>query len=193
MKYSFGFRLWHWLNAVVILGLLGTVFLRKTFLSWRTNSEIIMTKLSNLGVDVFKEDAVTIAKAIRGEMWQWHLTLGYALLFLLVLRMALYLFDKSKKERFDSLSFHKKAVKISYYIVYTAIFFITLSGFAAYLHESLELSQEMTKQIKEFHELIYNVILIFVPLHIIGVIVADMHDEHGLVSTMINGKTKENF
>ena len=49
MKYTLAFRIWHWLNAIVVLGLLGTVFLRKTFLSWRTNSEILMTKLSEIG------------------------------------------------------------------------------------------------------------------------------------------------
>ncbi len=45
MKFSLKFRLWHWLNTLVIFGLLGTVFLRKTFLSWRDNSEILMSKL----------------------------------------------------------------------------------------------------------------------------------------------------
>lgn len=193
MRYTLGFRIWHWLNAIVILGLLGTVFLRKTFLSWRTNSEIIMTKLTDMGTDIFKEDAVIIAKAIRGEMWQWHLILGYALLVLLIFRVVLFFFDKSKKEEFGSLTTHKKAVKISYYIVYATTIFITISGFAVYLHEYLELTQETTKQIKNLHELSYNVFLVFVPLHIIGVFIADAKDEHGLISTMINGKTKENF
>lgn len=193
MKYTMGFRIWHWLNAIVILGLLGTVFLRKTFLSWRTNSEIIMTKLTDMGADIFKEDAIVIAKAIRGEMWQWHLILGYALLAMLLFRVALFFFDKSQKDEFNSLTTHKKGVKISYYIVYATIIFITVSGFAVYLHEELELSQELTKQIKNLHELSYNVFLVFVPLHIIGVFVADAKDEHGLISTMVNGKTKENF
>lgn len=193
MKYTLGFRIWHWLNAIVILGLLGTVFLRKTFLSYKANAEIIMTKLTDMGTDIFKEDAIIIAKAIRSEMWQWHLTLGYALLFLLLFRVYLYFAHKSKKEEFNSLTLHKKAVKISYYIVYATIIFITISGFAVYLNEYLELTQETTKQIKNLHELSYNVFLVFVPLHIIGVFIADAKDEHGLISTMVNGKTKENF
>lgn len=193
MKYTLGFRIWHWLNAIVILGLLGTVFLRKTFLSYKANAEIIMTKLTDMGTDIFKEDAIIIAKAIRSEMWQWHLTLGYALLFLLLFRVYLYFVNKSKKEEFSLLTTHKKAVKISYYIVYATTIFITISGFAVYLHEYLELTQETTKQIKNLHELSYNVFLVFVPLHIIGVFIADAKDEHGLISTMVNGKTKENF
>jgi cytochrome b len=37
------------------------------------------------------------------------------------------------------------------------------------------------------HELLYNALLIFVPLHIAGVFVADATEEEGIVSDMING------
>ena len=46
-RFSLSLRIWHWLNAIVVLGLLGTFFLRKTFLSWRENSQIIMHKLAD--------------------------------------------------------------------------------------------------------------------------------------------------
>ncbi len=190
MKYTAVFRIWHWLNAIVILGLVGTVLLRKGFLSYRTNSEIIMTKLSEIGVDIFKEDAVIIAKSIRAPMWEWHLIFGYALAFLVLYRAALFFFDKSKREDFGSLDLHKKGVKASYYILYAAILFMTISGFALYLKEELVLAEATAKSIKELHELVYNYFLIFIPLHIAGVVVADIRDEHGLVSTMINGRAK---
>ena len=70
MKYTLKFRIWHWLNAIVVLGLLATFFLRKTFLSWKTNSEIIMTKLSEFGVEITAAQAKVLAKAIRAEMWE---------------------------------------------------------------------------------------------------------------------------
>lgn len=193
MKYTAIFRVWHWLNAIVILGLVGTVLLRKGFLSWRTNSEIIMTKLSDMGVEIFKEDAVAIAKAIRAPMWEWHIILGYALAFLVVYRIALFFFDKSQKEDFASLDLHKKGVKVSYYILYAVIIFMTISGFAMYLKEELALADATVKSIKELHELVYNYFLIFIPLHVAGVVVADIREEHGLISTMINGRTKDKF
>lgn len=193
MKYTRSFRIWHWLNAIVVLGLVGTVLLRKGFLSYRTNSEIIMTKLSDIGVDIFKEDAVAIAKAIRAPMWEWHIIFGYALAFLVVYRIALMFFDKSKRDSFSSLDLHKKGVKMSYYVLYAALLFMTLSGFSMYLKDELALAEETVKSIKELHELVYNYFLIFIPLHIAGVVVADIRDEHGITSTMINGKTKENF
>lgn len=193
MKYTASFRIWHWLNAIVVLGLVGTVLLRKGFLSYRTNSEIIMTKLSDIGVDIFKEDAVAIAKAIRAGMWEWHLILGYALAFLVVYRIALFFFDKSQREDFASLDLHKKGVKSLYYILYAVILFMTISGFTMYLKEELALADATVKSIKELHELAYNYFLIFIPLHVAGVVIADAREEHGIISTMINGRTKDNF
>lgn len=193
MKYTAIFRVWHWLNAIVVLGLVGTVLLRKGFLSYRTNSEVIMTKLSDIGVEIFKEDAVAIAKAIRAPMWEWHLILGYALAFLVVYRIALFFFDKSQREDFASLDLHKKGVKSLYYILYTVLLFMTISGFAMYLKEELALADATVKSIKELHELVYNYFLIFIPLHVAGVVVADIIEEHGMISTMINGRTKDKF
>lgn len=193
MKYTLNFRIWHWLNAIVILGLLATVFLRKTFLSYKTNAEILMTKLSDMGVEITIEDAKILAKAIRAGMWEWHIILGYALAFLVLYRIYLFFTDKSKKEDFNSLTLHKKAVKISYYVIYATILFMAISGFAIYFYKEIGMSKEFAGAIKNIHEFAFNIIMIFVPLHIAGVIVADAKEEHGLISTMINGKTKENF
>lgn len=188
MKYTRQFRIWHWLNAVVVLGLLGTVFLRKTFLSWRTNSEILMTQLSEMGVEITEVQAKILAKAIRAGMWEWHIILGYALAFLIVFRIYLFFTDKSEKESFSSLNLHKKAVKISYYVVYATLMFMAVSGLVIYFYETLSMSKDFAHDIKEIHELVFNVVLIWVPLHIAGVVVADMRDEKGLVSRMINGQ-----
>ena len=60
-KWRLDFRLWHWINAFVILGLLSTVFLRKTFLSWRTNSELLVQKLSEINIDITSKQATVLA------------------------------------------------------------------------------------------------------------------------------------
>ena len=57
MKWSLNFRLWHWIHALVILGLAGTVLLRKTFLSWRTNSEILTQELARIDLTVTEAQA----------------------------------------------------------------------------------------------------------------------------------------
>jgi Ni,Fe-hydrogenase I cytochrome b subunit len=188
MKYSISFRIWHWLNAIVVLGLLATVFLRKTFLSWRTNSEILMNKLFDMNIEISLEQAKTLAKAVRAGMWEWHIILGYALVFLILFRIYLYFKDSSKRESFNSLTTHKKAVHISYYAIYATLIFMSITGFVIHFYQDLGLLKDTAHDIKEIHELVFNVILYFVPLHIAGVIIADNRDEKGLISTMINGK-----
>lgn len=189
MKYSLNFRIWHWLNAIVVLGLLGTVFLRKTFLSWRTNSEILMSKLSGMGVEITAEQAKILAKAVRAGMWEWHIILGYALAFLILYRIYLFFNDSSEKEEFSSLSMHKKGVKILYYIFYATLFFMAASGLVIHFYQELQLTKETAHDIAEVHETVFNFIMFFAVVHIAGVIIADSTDENGLVSTMINGKS----
>jgi len=188
MKYSMKFRIWHWLNAIVVVLLLATVFLRKTFLSWRTNSEIIVNQLSSIGVDITSVQAKVIAKAIRSGMWEWHIILGYMLMFLIVYRIYLFYKDDSKIDTFSSLNMHKKMVRISYFIFYGVILFMSISGFSIYFHTAIGLSDEFAHDIKEIHEAVYPVIYIFVLLHISGVVIAENRDEKGIVSSMINGE-----
>lgn len=188
-KWSLNFRVWHWLHAVVVLGLLGTVLLRKTFLSWRANSEILLNKLSGMGIEVSTDQAAILAKAVRAPMWEWHIILGYALSFFILYRAALFFTDSGRLNYLDfrSASLYKKMVKISYIGFYGVIVFMALSGLALHFHQELGLLKETTGSIKELHEAVYNLVLIFVVVHIAGVVVAESRDEKGLVSDMING------
>ena len=188
MKYTLKFRIWHWLNAVAVLGLLATFFLRKTFLSWRTNSEILITQLSEIGVEITEAQAKILAKAIRAGMWEWHIIFGYMLAFLILYRIYLFFIDTSKRESFSSLDLHHKAVRFSYYAVYATLLFMSVSGLTIHFYQELNLSKEFAHDIKEIHESIAYIFVFFVPLHIVGVFVAENQDEAGLVSGMINGK-----
>lgn len=194
-KWSLNFRVWHWINATVVLALLGTVFLRKTFLSWRTNSEIISQKLAEINIDVTIEQAKVLAKSIRAPMWEWHILLGYALLGLLIWRVILFFTDSGKEsyQNFNKKSLHKKMVTLSYIGIYSILVFMTISGFIIYFYELLGLTKEMAHDIKEIHEFLFNAVLIFVTLHILGVIVAENRDEKGIISDMIHGGNKNNI
>jgi cytochrome b561 len=188
-KWSINFRLWHWVNALVVMGLIGTVLLRKSFLSWRANSEILMQKLSEINIDVTAEQAKVLAKAIRAPMWEWHIILGYALAALVLWRILLF-FTQSGRQNYRHLkeeNLHKKMVKLGYLAIYAILLFMTVSGFLIYFYEALGLTKDTAHDIKEVHELLYNVLLYFVPLHIIGVFVAENKDEKGILSDMVNG------
>ena len=188
-KWSLSFRLWHWLHAFVVLGLLGTVFLRKTFLSWRDNSEILAAKLSSMQIEISSEQATALAKALRAPLWEWHIILGYALSFLILYRLALF-FTPSGKQNYTDIgaaSLHKKMVKIGYIGIYAVLLFMAGSGLLLTFHEELALVKETTKSIKELHEAVFTLVWIFVALHIAGVVMAEVRDEKGIVSDMING------
>jgi cytochrome b561 len=191
-KWRLDFRIWHWVHAVVVLGLLGTVFLRKTFLSWRTNSELLIQKLSEINLDVTADQAKVLAKAIRAPMWEWHIILGYALAALLVWRMILFFTESGKYsyQNFKEETFYKKMVKLGYIGIYGVLVFMAVSGLMIHFHEALGLAKDTADDIKEIHELVFNAVLIFVPLHIIGVFIAENQDEKGILSDMVNGGEK---
>ena len=191
-KWSLNFRIWHWIHATAVLGLLGTVFLRKTFLSWRTNSEILSTKLSDIDISVTADQAKMLAKSIRAPMWEWHILLGYALAALLVWRILLF-FTESGKQNYQNLgkeTLHKKMVKLGYIGIYGILLFMAVSGLTIHFYEALGLTKDGAHDIKEIHELVFNAVLIFAPLHIIGVFIAENQDEKGILSDMVNGGSK---
>jgi cytochrome b561 len=188
-KWRLDFRIWHWIHAVVILGLLGTVFLRKTFLSWRANSELLIQKLSDINLEITSEQAKVLAKAIRAPMWEWHILLGYALVILLVWRVQLF-FTNSGNLNYQNLkeeTLFKKMVKLGYIGIYVVLVFMAISGLMIHFHEALALTKDTAHKIKEIHELVFYAVLIFVPLHIIGVVIAENQDEKGIISDMVHG------
>lgn len=191
-KWRLDFRIWHWVHALVVLGLLGTVFLRKTFLSWRTNSELLTDKLAEMNLEITSQQAKALAVAVRAPMWEWHILLGYALGILLLWRIMLF-FTDSGKQNYQNLkeeTLYKKIVKLGYIGIYVILIFMAISGLMIHFYEALGLTKEGAHDIKEIHELVFNALLIFVPLHIIGVFIAENQNEKGIVSDMVNGGTK---
>lgn len=197
-------RIWHWFNAVVIFSLLGTVLLRKTFLSWRTNSEIIKTKLAESGISVTPDIARDIAVSIRNPMWDWHYTLGFCLSGLVVLRLLVWLFAQKKgkqtapkiwtflkapqNERFHA--FHFGAVKTAYALFYLSALFMVASGLLMYFGKDLGLSKDTADILKEIHETMMWFFVVFSAGHIIGVLIAENREDKGIVSDMIHGGEK---
>lgn len=187
-KWSLSFRIWHWLNVVVLLGIFGTILLKETLFDKHESTAFIMDKLTSFHVVVTNDQAKELARALFHNMWHWHVYLGYALGILLVYRIILFFTPSGKRSfRFSELDLHHKVVSLGYVVVYGALFIMVLSGLAIVFHEALGITKETSESLEDFHGAVAYIILFFVPLHIAGVVIADSKDEKGIVSDMING------
>lgn len=196
-------RLWHWLDALAILGLLGTVLLRKTWLSWRTNSAFIADTLAESGTTITPDLAKEIAVGLRAPMWDWHYVLGFTLAGLLVVRFAIAVVIPAQRPwatTFRALAglgkvplggkphaIHFTAVKLLYAAFYLVLAFMVGTGVLMYFGDAIGLSEAVSGGLKEAHEVLMWSFVGFVIVHVAGVVVAELRGEEGTVSDMISG------
>ena len=183
------YRIWHWLMAISVIGLLATVLLRKTFLSWRTNSEIIIGQFQDAGVEVTVELAKETAKAIRSGMWEWHYIFGLVLGISILIRIYMMLSKKAELPIFKLIKAPREK-KLQYGVYLFLCFFImmmALSGGFLYFYESLGFTKDSIHWVKETHELMMWGIVVFVSLHFAGVLKHEFDTKEPIVSKMIHG------
>ncbi len=185
-NYSVLMRSWHWLNAIVVIGLLGTFFLRKTFLSWKTNAALITEKLGAYGIDVTEKQAAAIARAIRAPMWEWHIILGVALGILLLVRVWILWSEKGFGYE-ENGSLHTRLVHWGYKALYLVLAFMAVSGIMIHWDDALGVSHSIVESLEGIHESVAWAVVYFVPLHILGVVIAEHRGQKNLTSKMISG------
>lgn len=185
-QFPVAIRIWHWINALVMLVLALTVFLREFWLNKSDNAAIIVKKLSDISITITHDQAIVIAKAIRGEMFQWHIYFGIAAAVLIVARYALMFGGIKITEEVKTMQM--KIVKLGYKVLYIIIALSVLTGLLGYYGgDFLGLDKELRHNLFEIHETIAWAIIIFIPLHIAGVFVGENKDEKGVTSKMISG------
>ncbi|CAN5492583.1 hypothetical protein BH10BDE1_BH10BDE1_23290 [soil metagenome] len=200
-------RLWHLANAIVILGLLGTVVLRKTLLSWRANSALIEQKLNAVGTSITPELAKEIAVAIRDPLWDFHVYLGFALGVLLLSRILVAIFIEKKCPGIAALksamgirdlpaeerpkALHFSAVKLGYAVFYLATLLMVATGLLMNFDTSLGLPKDFVDALQEIHEFTMWFFVVFIVGHITGVVIAENRTDKGIVSDMINGGPRD--
>jgi cytochrome b561 len=172
--YSSFFKLWHWLNALILTLLTGTVFVKKLFFSSDTNANILIKKLHNISINISKEQAEVIAKAIRHPFWEWHIILGYVLGALVIYRILLIFDKKTVIEKAKDL--HMKIVKIGYKIFHIIMATMVITGLMTVFKADLGLSKEMLFSVKELHNILF-LSMWFIPIHIIAVVLENRKDK----------------
>lgn len=180
-------RVWHWLNAFVITGLLLTVLIRKTLLSWRTNSSVILSKLEAAGHSISPELSVDIAKTIRNPLWDWHIWLGYILGALFLFRLFIAIFIEKKGFFLPSI----KSLRSLYALFHLMTLLMFITGILLIFKNNLGPTiLSMAGPLKDVHEVSMWFFVGFTGIHLTGVIISEQGEGSGIVSDMISGGKK---
>lgn len=189
-KYTLLYRLWHWLMAFSVIGLLFTVLLRKTFLSYKTNAAIIQDKLASMDIEITLESAKGIAKAIRAPMWEWHYVFALFLAISIAIRIYMLITKQGVMPLIQLINAPKEEkLKAGVYLfLCMSIAIMTISGGVLYFHEALGFTKDGVHWVKELHEYLMFAVLFFVVLHWAGVFRHELTTKEGIISKMIHGE-----
>lgn len=181
------YRIMHWAIAICMLLLLITIFLRMTWMNRENVADIIQQYLLETERAISRDDAVVLAKKIRKPMWDWHIYLGYTLVGLYSIRMALPFFGKMK---FSSPFKKELSAKVKFQY-WTYLVFYVCVGASLVTGLIIELGpQHLKKSTEEIHALSIYYLLAFIAVHIGGVLIAEFTNRRGIVSRIVSGQRK---
>lgn len=202
-KHSASSRLWHWLNLLVITGSLLTVLLNSTLFDVNRNAHYIQEQLHSVAVSITNQQASHVAHGLEDKVWDIHSYFGIALTVLFLFRLSGSFFEikeqrflfilKKSIQYYRSLSkkstqaLHEVTIKFLYLLFYIFLSIMVITGMLLTFKQDLGISQETSHNIKEFHGFSMYIILAFIVVHIIGVVLAEIGKNRGIVSYMING------
>ncbi len=168
-KHSTINRVLHGAIALTLTLIIGTIFLRMTWLDKNNVADIIQGYLSTTDQSLSRDQAVVLAKQIRQPMWDWHWYLGYFLTGLLAIRFSLSLFGKMEFPHpfRKHLPLSKKFQAWVYFIFYICVSISLITGLI------LEFgSGDFIKPIKVVHKLSLYYLIPFIVIHLGGVLAA---------------------
>jgi cytochrome b561 len=186
-NYSAVYRTIHWAIAISMLLLLGTIFLRMTWMNKNNVADIIQQYLTTTDQTLSDEQLITLAKQIRKPMWQWHIYLGYVLTGLFAIRFTLPLFGEMKcRNPLDkALSFKEKFQLWTYIVFYCCIIVSLSTGLM------IEFGPKGLKEpMEEIHILSIYYFATYLVLHFGGILMAELGNQQGIVSRIISGENK---
>ena len=186
-NYSRIYRIIHWTVAITFLLLLITIFLRLTWMNKNNMADIIQNYLNGTDQSLSRDQIVAMAKQIRKPMWDWHIYLGYVLVGLFSIRFLLPLFGSMKFQNplVKELTMKEKLQKWTYIIFYICVLVSLITGLLILWGPA-----EWKKLLEEVHVLGIYYLVGFIGIHLIGIIIAELTDQKGIVSRIIGGGKK---
>lgn len=193
--YPAALRLWHWLSVLVITGVVGTAFLPGTFLDVGMTGRQAREVLAGQQVQISEEQSSAIGRALAANAWLVHQYLGYALVALFIFRLVLEATGRSGRRLFPpvrrtvpgAIPAPGPVVRGIYLLFYLVLTIAVVTGICLSLVPWYPELKDY-RSIRILHEMTMYFILIFTPVHLIGVLRAERREKtRGIVSGMING------
>ncbi len=199
--YTSSLRFWHWANALVITGSLFTVLINSTVLKGWPLQQFIQDELKKSGTTLSEDQARSLSHGIRDQVWDYHVYFGYALIALLLFRLAAEFFGLTDQKLTRKIAAYYQQYKSGqnklvargelfakslYASFYLILIVMAITGLCLVFEDDIPALHKM-HFIREIHEFSMYLVLAFITLHIVGVFLAERKDKPGIVSDMING------
>lgn len=181
-KFSLIHRLLHWITAAAMLILFLTGFLRMYWMNKNNIIQIVQDNTSNVSEDAMK----TIAISIREPMWVWHEIFAYVMIAVFVFRL-IYMFVKGIRfpHPFAKHGTLKDRLQgLTYLLFYCFVFVSSVTGVLIQNH--------WLSAYKEHIEMVHKWGIywfpIFIFIHFLGIVLAEISNKKGIASKMIGGE-----
>lgn len=195
-KYSMVYRLIHWTIAIAFILLLFTIFLRLTWLNKVNVAGIIGNFMQGTSEGLSEEQLIALAKKIREPMWNWHIYLGFILTALFAIRIFLggigwmrggiggMKFQNPADKQLKTKGKFQRWVYLVFYCM------VVVSLFTGIMIE--QGPNDMKALMEDIHKLSIYYLIAFLGLHLGGILLAELSDQPGIVSRIINGSGSAN-
>ncbi|MFB9055696.1 cytochrome b/b6 domain-containing protein [Mariniflexile ostreae] len=161
-------RILHGAIALCVTLIIGSIFLRMTWLNKNDIADVIQGYLQSAEQSLSRDQIIILAKKIRQPMWNWHFYIGYFLTGLVAIRFLLSLFWKTE---FPNPFIKQLPIKIKFQNWVYIIFYIclTISLISGFIIEFS--SGDFKALIKVVHKLSLYYLIPFIIIHLGGIFV----------------------
>jgi cytochrome b len=202
--HSRAIRFWHWATVLVLSFILLTAFTGKFFFNNIRISNLLDQQMHKQGFSPTGEQVWDTTFVLRDMVWRWHTIFGYILAGLFFFRVLVEFFQpREEKYRVriarafglrrtkqdGKTARHYLLVKLVYILAYGMIGTLAGTGiWMSFRRNTPEYFTERFHSIKGIHELTVNLFLLFMLIHLVGVIRAERGRYRNIVSGMIHGR-----
>ncbi|TDN40133.1 cytochrome b/b6 domain-containing protein [Hymenobacter sp. UV11] len=202
--YSKGMRIWHWANATLVSGQLLTILFQKVIVNARSAVPEFQEAITKGGGSLTQQQGRAVAHVISERIWTWHVWMGVTLaafwLFWTVMqaldpagrRFGARLMAAARRYKLAAPAEHADArhallAKLTYAAFYLFITIMVVTGLILIFADDVPFLNSIKHTAEETHNVTMYLIIGYIVLHVVGVVWAEITEDHGLVSRMVSG------